>query len=231
MGCCFSSLPPADEFLVDGPEPPTSLAPGFPRHVHIEPWAPHITKGPVSRAIVDANSGSLLATIHLPEPNSFGVGATVVDSAGQPLAFLMTGEKERKEGFSKSSYKIYSPRPLFVGQAPVPPTPAGTRPLAVPGTYHWATVTRAPFTFKTKVTDANGSPLGEGFMYMGFKPQLSKFTRNDGTGAMWCGKTSDKRHDVRVANGADALLAICIMFAQELADDELVVHESGGAGM
>ena len=52
----------------------------------------------------------------------------------------------------------------------------------------------------------------------------SKFTRTDGTGAMWCGRTSDKRHDVRVANGADALLAICIMFAKELADDELERH-------
>lgn len=222
MGCCFSSLPPADEFLVDVSEPLTSLAPGFPRHVHIEPWAPHKTKGPVSRAIVDANSGSPLATIHLPESNSFGVGATVVDSVGQPLAFLMTGEKERQHGSSKSSYKVYSPQPSFGGQAPVPPTPAGTRPLAVPGTYHWATVTRRPFSNETMVTDARGAPMGRGFMYMGFPPRSSKFTRIDGTGAMWCGKTSDKRHDVRVANGADALLAICIMFAQELADDELV---------
>ena len=46
MGCCFSSLPPADEFLVDVPEPLTSLAPGFPRHVHIEPWAPCSPEGP-----------------------------------------------------------------------------------------------------------------------------------------------------------------------------------------
>ena len=46
----------------------------------------------------------------------------------------MTGEKERQHGSSKSSYKIYSPRPSFEGQAPVlrpPPAlnPRGSRQL------------------------------------------------------------------------------------------------------
>lgn len=222
MGCCCSSLPAADSFLVGQPEAANSIAPGFPRHVLIQPWQPWTSRGPTSLALVDASNGKQLAHLHMPPPKSFGVGASLVDSAGQPLAFLTTGETSRQHGMFSSSYKVYAPRPAFQGQQPVPPPAGGRAPLAVPGTYLWATVTRHPFTNEATVTDSRGVDTSKAYMYMGFPPHNFKLTLVSGEGVMLCGKTADKRHDVRVAEGYDAALAICVMFAQKLADDELI---------
>ena len=170
---------------------------------------------------MDANSGSPLATIHLPEPGSFGVGATVVDSVGQPLAFLMTGEKERQHGSSKSSYKIYSPA-TFVrrpGARPSDPrrhsTPRGSRQLPL-GHRH------SPALHKRDQGDGRPRrPPGKRIQVHGLPAAFVQVHADRRHGRHVVRENSDKRHDVRVANGADALLAICIMFAKELADDEL----------
>jgi hypothetical protein len=223
MGCCFSaSFPPADAFLVDQPEAAVSLAPGFPRHVHIDPWLTMDEIPDSDLEVVDAESAETLATICMPEPGIFGEGATVLDPNEKPIAFLGTGETERRDALSPSSYNIYAPRPMFEGQEQVTPVYRDTKCLTFPNTYLWATVSCVPLSPVVKVKDARGIPIGEGYAYANlFAPHKFKFTRSDGTGAMWSGKTDDSRSDVRVAKGADALLSICVMFAQSLALVEL----------
>jgi len=223
MGCCcscFPSAPSPEEFLVDQPEGANSIVPGFPRHVHVDCVYKCANRRMLS--IVDPNTGVPYAFVHMPEPYSFGQGATIVDAAGQPLVYLNTGELEPKHGIMSSSYKIYSPnRPLFEGQLPVPPN----TPFAVPGSYLWATVVRRPFSNECVATGAHMHELGRGQLYMGFPPHSFTFARSDKTGALWCGKTADgKRNDIRAAGGVDALLLICVKFARDLADEELMDH-------
>ena len=85
MGCCcscFPSAPSPEEFLVDQPEGANSIVPGFPRHVHVDCVYKCANRRMLS--IVDPNTGVPYAFVHMPEPYSFGQGATIVDAAGQP---------------------------------------------------------------------------------------------------------------------------------------------------
>ena len=164
----------------------------------------------------------VLGTLFMPRHLSFGIGAKLVDSAGNVIALLCSAETKRPHGMFSSTYQVLAPRPQFEGQTPV----SGSW-------YLWASVRRAPFTFSVKIFNGQGAPIGKGHTYFGYA--------GDGMGAQkWKCETSTKqglmlslptaetpkRHHVQCAEGADVALQVCLMYAAKLAHDELFEAES-----
>jgi hypothetical protein len=128
MGIC-GSTPPAEQYLaLAQPECPDPLMPDLPRAMLMNPW-PLLTNfgnttndpagnGPPSTLSLTDVEGALLATIHMPPRRSFGIGASVDDASGNPVAWLRTAERQRPQGINRSSYNIFGPRPQVQGQKP-----------------------------------------------------------------------------------------------------------------
>jgi hypothetical protein len=82
------------------------------------------------------------------------------------------------------------------------------------------------------VTDASGAQTFSGKKLMGFDTNgMQTYLLNAGSasgpGVMHVAKNKEKppRHDINVAGGVDAALAICIFAAHSLAMDEMVKND------
>lgn len=234
MGCC-GSVPKPEEFLrekrTEFTHPP--LLDGMPRAMLMNPWPLNLSFGSRSTNCtlsLTNPEGGLLASIAMPPRGSFGIGAAVTDAQGNPIAWLRSPHPDRQHGLFQSSYKIYAARAQVQGQQPVQvgsPVAAG---------YLWATVTRFPFTNKHTVTDSTEARLFTGRTYVMFDLDGMQTYTADLNRKGLCHiskrKTKDKgpMHDIRVAEGVDALLCVLVKLAFELATDELVQSNGGGGG-
>ena len=134
MGCC-ASLPSADDFFATAPPPSIAgerprLIDGLPNTVTVNP-SPVVMSSigstdnsdggvgpPFTADICDVGGTQVLARLQLPPHRSFGIGATLFDSAGAPVASLRSAHSTRQHGSSSSSYHVLAKAPLFAGQAP-----------------------------------------------------------------------------------------------------------------
>mmetsp|Transcript_35145 Transcript_35145/g.106214 ORF Transcript_35145/g.106214 Transcript_35145/m.106214 type:complete len:257 (-) Transcript_35145:167-937(-) len=167
-----------------------------------------------------------LGSLRMPKHLSFGAAAILADPAGDPIAMLRTAQKQRPQPFSESSYNVYALRPQFEGQAEAP---------VAPGWFLWASVKRSPFSATLQVTDGRGARTGQGVLYrtswgkvVGHGAMQWRSANARGQGVMLCLPTKEtpKRHHLRCAPGADVALQVCLMYAANLAFDEL--YQSGG---
>ena len=163
----------------------------------------------------------LLATLCMPRHLSFGIGAKLLDAEGNTIALMVSAESKRPHGMFSSSYQVLAPRPYYEGQ----PSVSGSW-------YLWASVKRAPFTFSVKIFDPQGVQISKGYTYMGyagngFASQKWKCETMTKHGLMLCLPTNEqpKRHDIQCAEGVDAALQVCLMYAAKLANDELFQPE------
>ena len=154
----------------------------------------------------------------MPRHRSLGVGATLLDTEGNPLICFRSPHTERVHGMFTSSYCIYGRKPKMAGQAP-----------DASGWYLWYTCSRAPFTNTGKYTNSSGQLCFASGLYMGYV--------GDGIGSMrYALKTATEqgymitsglkgekppRHNIQCAQGADPILAICLLYAKNLVDDEI----------
>jgi hypothetical protein len=253
MGCCCSNGPSPEDFLVAQPPATELLLPGMSRDMLMNQWSIQIhnaTDSPAGRGpseqlnIHDAATNAPLARLIMPPHCSFGVGAYMTDASGAVVAWLRSASDTRPYGFQSSSYCIFSPKPQVPGQQPalVIDAAAGTQG------YLWATLTRKPFTKTVTVTNSAGQLMWHGCVAMcpgpghtGMQTFLWSMMNKQGPGIMHMSKT-DGRTDlppaaathkayviknlwaVRVADGVDAALALCVWAASRLTLDELVGH-------
>jgi len=251
MGCCCSKAPSPEEFLVAQPAATELLLPGMPRDMLMNQWSIQIRyptdnpagKGPSEQLnIHDAATNAPLARLTMPPHCSFGVGAFMTDASGAVVAWLRSASDTRPNGFESSSYRIFSPKPQVPGQQPLVIDAAGTQG------YLWATLTRKPFTKTVTVTNSAGQLMWSGRVTMcpgpgqtGMQTTLWSMMNTQGPGIVHMSK-ADSRPDmppaaashaayaiknlwaVRVADGVDAALALCVWAASRLALDELVGH-------
>ena len=231
MGCC-ASLPSADDFFATAPPPSIAgerprLIDGLPNTVTVNP-SPVVMSSigstdnsdggvgpPFTADICDVGGTQVLARLQLPPHRSFGIGATLFDSAGAPVASLRSAHSTRQHGSSSSSYHVLAKAPLFAGQAPT-----------ASGEYLWATVTRAPFSLGTTITQPSGEQILRGQLFDGPGASPPGYTLRavpNMEGVMLAGRTPAKKHLVQVADGADPAFAICLMYCYYLASDELYV--------
>jgi len=166
----------------------------------------------------------------MPPRRSFGIGATVTDAQGRPVAWLRSPEPYRAHGISSSRYNIYAAKPQVHGQQPVVVDAQGTTG------YLWATVTRRPFTNRHTVTNSTGTTIFTGchrIMFDADGMQTYMAERN-GAGICHISKRKTKQpplHDIQVAQGVDALLCVLVKLAAELANEELEKSSGGGGGL
>lgn len=223
MGCC-GSIPTAEEFLAMAqPECPDPLLPDMPRAMLMNPW-----KAPSTLSLTSPE-GAPLASIAMPPRRSFGMGATVTDAQGKPVAWLRSPEPHRQHGISSSRYNIYAAKPQVQGQQPVVVDTLGTTG------YLWATVTRRPFTNQHTVTNSTGTSMFTGRHRMMFDADCMQtyMAERNGAGICHISKRKTKQppvHDIQVAQGVDALLCVLVKLAAELANDELEKSNGGGGG-
>ena len=122
MGCC-ASLPSADDFFATAPPPSIAgerprLIDGLPNTVTVNP-SPVVMSSigstdnsdggvgpPFTADICDVGGTQVLARLQLPPHRSFGIGATLFDSAGAPVASLRSAHSTRQHGSSSSSYHV-----------------------------------------------------------------------------------------------------------------------------
>lgn len=228
MGCC-GSAPTAEEYLnLAQPECPDPLMPDLPRAMLMNPWPLQIgfaskTNDPAGHGSANTLSlanaeGVLLASINMPARRSFGTGASVIDAAGNPVAWLRSAEKSRPLGINKSSYHVFGARPQTQGQQPTA-LEDGTKG------YLWATVTRAPFSSTQTVANGTGAQIFSGRTCMGFDTNGMQTYLLEAVGAGVCHisktKAQPPMHDIRLAQGVDALLCVLIKLAAALGADEI----------
>jgi hypothetical protein len=226
MGCCCAKMPDAEAFLVNNMEgqPAEHLIPGLPQALAMDDWqrlVPDFVSTSVgyegvgnehTLSVSDA-AGKVVARLRMPRYSSFGVGATMTDAAGTVVAWLRSPHSTRQLPIYGPSYCIFGSRPLVAGQAPSGPD----------GSYLWATVKANSFGFGCKVFDPTGSPMFTARMYaVGRSPVPFSVQTPSGNGVMVSGKTKEKpsRHEIKVADGADGALSICIMYAYWLIRSE-----------
>jgi len=183
--------------------------------------------GPETLTICGMDNAQV-AKLQMPPHLSFGIGAKLMDAAGNVCAVLASKANTRPSGMQKSSYQVFAGKPQFAGQAP-----------DAHGRYLWAICTRSAMTYTCKITNGAGADLfvlkypgRRGSSHANHKVTL---TTADGKGVMLVGPSDEnpKRHHIEVAAGGDPIFYICIMYACNLAFDELVAmntHEEGPGG-
>lgn len=176
--------------------------------------------------MTDAAGGGALAVFHLPPRRSFGFGATVTDGAGTTVAWLRSPHPQRMTGMSQSSYNIFAARPARAATGAVVAPAVAVDAQGTMG-FHWATVTRKPFTNKCTITDPAGQVIYSGRKCMGLDTkgmQTWLMENASGQGVAHVSRLKGSKpptHDIRVAQGADPAFALCCMFASVLAVEEL----------
>ena len=214
--CCAESLPEAEEYLV-AQSVPTSDG-----QLLAAPMTLRMTTGSYGRTapervltICDLEETSV-ATLQMPKQRSFGVGASLMDPAGNVVATLASAEQSRSHGSNRTSYCVYAGKPQFAGQTP-----------DAKGLFLWAKCTRRPFTFSCNVTNGAGADAFKlkyasrsGFSHASHKVKIETAA---GEGVMLVRPTVEKpkRHHIECATGGDPILHVCIPYACNLAVDEL----------
>ena len=117
---------------------------------------------------------------------------------------------------SRSSYCVYSDKPQHAGQTPDDK-----------GRYLWAKCTRRPFTWSCRVTNGAGAYAFQvhyaSHMGSSHASHKVKMETAAGEGVMLVSPTKEKpkRHHIQCATNSDPILNVCIMYACNLAFDEL----------
>ena len=217
MGCA-GSLPEAEEYLIAQSVPTDGQLLAAPTTLRMTGWPIGIGLGGKERAILticDLND-TPVATLLMPPQQSFGVGASLMDPAGNVVATLASAEQSRSHGSNRTSYCVYAGKPQFAGQTP-----------DAKGLFLWAKCTRRPFTFSCNVTNGAGADAFKlkyasrsGFSHASHKVKIETAA---GEGVMLVRPTVEKpkRHHIECATGGDPILHVCIPYACNLAVDEL----------
>jgi len=164
--------------------------------------------GPAVTLTISDEAGQVVARLHMPPYASFGIGALLTDGAGRVVAWLRSPHAERQLPITGPSYCIFAAKPQLTGQTPTGPE----------SSFLWATVKAASFGNSCKVTNSAGQTTFLGYGYMGPPPTSFTLKTASEQGIMLSGKTKEKpkRHAIQLADGADAALSICIMYATHL---------------
>ena len=185
-------------------------------------------KPPEHLKISDGETDALIATLQMPPHLSLGIGATLIDPAGNVIAVLQSADfgGRRPTGMSTSAYCVYAGKPQYEGQ---PPDQLGR--------FLWATVTRKGFTYNCTVTNGAGVPSFNvsfasrmGWNHVSHKVKLTTSAAEGLKGVMLAGPSAEKpkRHNIQCADGGDPILYACIMYASALAHDEVENINRGG---
>lgn len=128
---------------------------------------------------------------------------TLLDAKGDPIAVCL-----RKFEFIGQTFKIYSPRPLFPGQAP------SDRDYKGKHLYTFAKVQRQPLTTEQQVTYANGSaPTYTVHRAGGLWPKKRVVKKHGRTAAFMEGGTWEGNWNsylLTVNPGIDPCLIVCL---------------------
>lgn len=220
MGC-GSSLPEAETFLIAQPQSDgdSHIISNLPRSLLMDDWSSLTSwavstgvgnegAGPAVTLTISNEAGQAVARLHMPPYASFGIGAHLTDGAGGVVAWLRSPHAERQLPITGPSYCIFATKPQFAGQMPTGPE----------SSYLQATVKAASFGNSCKVTNAAGLTTFLGYGYKAPPPMSFTLKTASEQGIMLSGKTKEKpkRHAIQLADGADAALSICIMYATHL---------------
>ncbi|CAK9045586.1 unnamed protein product [Durusdinium trenchii] len=160
-------------------------------------------------------SGNCVLCLELCPHRSFRKFSFIRGPSDELLGAMQTLEKKRPLQSTRSHYAIYGKQPL-----------SGCQTISMEGNmlYHWATLSRPPFSFDAKMR-MEGSFKGDSAWTISLQlglPPPRWLVKNKKGGAAIVPRSGDKKnHQYFIAPGVDPGLVVCGTFAQLLALDEL----------